>query len=180
MAFFKNVIGRIARSKHRLLIAAYLLAWSSVASAAPAVVAGSGAWLPFLGAEIARTMGWHNTFVGTIFVAFATSAPELSVTLAALRLGAVDMAIGNLLGSNLFDILIIAVDDLFYLNGPILSHVSKLHAMSAFSAMMMTGIAIVGLYYRPSGRVFRTVGWASLSLFVVFFLNNYMIYLHGE
>ena len=147
---------------------------------AAVVVVGAGVWLPFLGAELAQAMGWHNTFVGTIFVAFATSVPELSVTIAALRLGAVDMAIGNLLGSNLFDILIIAIDDLLYLEGPILSHASKLHAVSAFSAMMMTGIAIVGLYYRPSGRVFRTVGWASLFLFCFWVLNTSVLFLYGE
>ena len=147
---------------------------------AAAVVVGAGVWLPFLGVELAQAMGWHNTFVGTIFVAFATVVPELSVTIAALRTGAVDMAIGNLLGSNLFDILIIAIDDLLYLEGPILSHVSKLHAVSAFSAMMMTGIAIVGLYYRPSGRVFRTVGWASLFLFCFWVLNTSVLFLYGE
>jgi cation:H+ antiporter len=147
---------------------------------AAVVVVGAGVWLPFLGAELAQAMGWHNTFVGTIFVAFATSVPELSVTIAALRLGAVDMAIGNLLGSNLFDILIIAIDDLLYLEGPILSHVSKLHAVSAFSAMIMTGIAIVGLYYRPRGRVFRTVGWASLFLFCFWVLNTGVLFLYGE
>ena len=48
-------------------------------------------------------MGWRTTFVGTLFVAGATSLPELVVTISALRMGAVDLAIGNLLGSNLFN-----------------------------------------------------------------------------
>jgi len=147
--------------------------------AALAVVA-AGTWLPFIGAQLAQAMGWHKTFVGTLFIAFATSVPELVVTLSALRLGAIDMAIGNLFGSNLFDVVIVAVDDLFFLRGPILSHVSQLHLASAISAMMMNGVAIVGLLYRPTTRLFRTVGWASLFMLVIYLLNSYVLYLHGE
>ncbi|MCK7502373.1 MAG: hypothetical protein MZW92_80295 [Comamonadaceae bacterium] len=136
--------------------------------------------MPFIGADLAQVMGWHKTFVGTLFVAFATSVPELVVTLSALRLGALDMAIGNLFGSNLFDVLILAADDLLFLRGPILSHVSQLHVASALSAMMMSGVAIVGLLYRPATRLFRTVGWTSLFLLTLYLLNSYVLFLHGE
>lgn len=149
-------------------------------AAAAAVVVGAGIWLPFVGVELARAMGWSNTFVGTLFVAFATSVPELVVTIAAMRIGALDMAIGNLLGSNLFDMLVIAVDDVFYTQGPILGHVSTTHAITAMSVLVMTGLAIVGLFYRPRKRVLRTAGWVSLALFTVYLLNAYVLYLHGE
>jgi cation:H+ antiporter len=102
------------------------------------------------------------------------------VTVAALRIGALDMAIGNLFGSNLFDIAIVAVDDLFLFKGPILSYVSPLHAVSVVSAIMMTGIAVIGLLYRPKTRVFQTVGWASLFLLSLYLLNSYVLYLYGE
>jgi cation:H+ antiporter len=144
------------------------------------VVVGAGTWLPFVGEQMSEVMGWHKTFVGTLFVAFATSVPEIVVTMAALRIGALDMAIGNLFGSNLFDIAIVAVDDLFFLKGPILSHVSPLHAISAVSAIMMTGVAIIGLLYRPTTRLFKTVGWTSLFLLSLFLLNFYVLYIYGE
>jgi cation:H+ antiporter len=144
------------------------------------MVVGMGIWLPFLGTRLADAMGWHKTFVGTLFVAFATSVPELIVAISAARIGALDMAIGNLFGSNLFDILIVAVDDLFYLPGPILSRVTPVHAVSAFSAIMMTGVAIVGLLYRSRTRLFKSVGWASLLLFSIYLLNTYVLYLYGE
>lgn len=144
------------------------------------VVVGAGVWLPFIGEQIARAMAWETTFVGTLFVAFATSVPELVVTVAAMRLGAIDMAISNLLGSNLFDILIVAVDDLFFLRGPILAHVSPVHAVSAISAMMMSGIVIVGLLYRPKTRLVRAAGWASLLLLGIYLLNSFVLYLHGK
>ncbi|TQV64191.1 MAG: sodium:calcium antiporter [Halothiobacillaceae bacterium] len=147
-------------------------------AAAVAVVLAAVA-LPFLAEEMARQMGWSNSFVGTVFVAFSTSLPELAVTVSALRLGSVEMAIGNLFGSNLFNIAILAVDDLFFLEGPILSHVTPMHAVSAFSAMMMSGVAIVGLLFRPEKRLFKTIGWVSLALFLMYMVNAYVLYLYG-
>lgn len=143
-------------------------------------VVAAGSWLPFIGIDIAQAMGWHKTFVGTLFVAAATSLPELVVTIAAVRIGAVDMAIANLLGSNLFNVAILAADDAAFLPGPLLSHVSPMHAVSAASASVMTGLVVVALLYRPRARVFRTVGWASLGLLTVYLLNAYFLYLHGE
>ena len=148
-------------------------------AAAAAVVVCAGVALPFIAKALATQMDWSQSFVGTLFVAFATSLPEVVVTVAALRIGAVDMAIGNLFGSNLFNILVLAVDDIAYLQGPLLSDISPAHAMSAFSALMMTGVAIGGLLYRPRSRVFKTVGWASIGLFVVYVLNSYVLYLYG-
>ena len=145
-----------------------------------AVVVVTGTLLPFVGDTMATIMGWQKTFVGTIFVASATSVPELVVTIAALRIDAIDMAIGNLFGSNLFDILIIAIDGVCYLRGPLLQQVSSLHAVSALSAVMMTGLTIVGLLYRPRTRLFQAVGWTSLLLFSLYLLNTYALYLYGE
>ena len=143
------------------------------------VVVGAGTWLPFIGKDIAALYNWHASFVGTLFIAAATSLPELAVTLSAMRLGALDMAIANLLGSNLFNLLILAIDDAFYLNGPLLSHVSATHAVSVMSALAMTGAVIVGLLYRPPGRLFRTVGWISILLLLVYMLNAYVLFRFG-
>ncbi|MDD4887858.1 MAG: sodium:calcium antiporter, partial [Thiomonas sp.] len=99
------------------------------------VVAAAGVWLPVAGAQLADAMGWNRSFIGTLFIALATSLPELAVTLSALKLRALDMAVGNLLGSNLFNAVIIAVDDVAYRQGPLLEHVSPLHAVTAMSAV---------------------------------------------
>jgi cation:H+ antiporter len=148
-------------------------------SAALLVVA-AGSWLPFVAKHIAQQMGWYESFVGTLLVAFVTSLPELVVTVAALRLNALDMAIGNLFGSNLFNIVILTVDDFLYMPGPLLAHVSTTHAVSAISAIMMTGVAIVALLYRTKTRVLKTVGWASIFLFTIYLFNSYVIYLYGK
>lgn len=149
-------------------------------AAAAAVIVAAGLWLPFVGTQLAQAMGWHTTFVGTLFVAFATSVPELAVTIAALRIGALDMAIGNILGSNLFDMAILALDDLAYVKGPLLRDASGLHLASVITAMMMSGIVIVGLLYRPHGRVLGSVGWISLLLLALYAFNTYVLFLHGE
>ncbi len=149
-------------------------------AAAAAVVVAAGAWLPFVGQQIADVMGWKTTFVGTLFIAAATSVPELVVTVSALRLGAVDMAIGNLLGSNLFDILIVAIDDIAYSKGSLLRAVSPANAITAFAAVIMSGIFIVAMLYKPETRVRGTIGWVSLALLVVYLFSSYAVYLHGH
>jgi cation:H+ antiporter len=148
--------------------------------AAAVVVIAAGSWLPLVGLQIAEVMGWRTTFVGTLVVAGATSLPELVVTISALRLGALDLAIANLLGSNLFDVLILAIDDLAYLPGPLLSGVSPTHAVTAFAAVIMSGLLIVAILYRPTTRFRGTIGWVSLSLLVIYLLSSYVIYLHGH
>ena len=90
------------------------------------------------------------------------------------------MAISDLLGSNLFDQVVIAIDDAAYLDGPLLANVSPVHLVTIQSAIMMTGIAIVGLLYRPQRRLFKTVGWGSLFMFVIYILNLSVLYLQQE
>jgi cation:H+ antiporter len=171
-AFVGDVAAQYADITLRTAVRRYLVA--------AAVLIVAGVWLPFVGSDLAEAMGWKKTFVGTLLVAGATSLPELVVTIAALRIGALNMAIANLLGSNLFDILVLAIDDIAYVKGPILSHVSPVHAVSAFSAMIMTGIVVVGLLYRAKRRAFRYLDWISISLFLVYLLNSYVLYVFGH
>lgn len=166
----------VVKSEAGITLRAALMRYLAAAS----VVVVAGSWLPFIGREIADVMGWKTTFVGTLLIAGATSLPELVVTVSALRLGAVDMAIGNLLGSNLFDILIIAADDIAFGKGPLLAAVSPAHAITAFAAVIMSGIFIVALLYRPESRLRGTIGWVSVSLLMVYLLSSYAIYLQGH
>jgi cation:H+ antiporter len=97
-----------------------------------------------------------------------------------LRLGSPDLAIANLLGSNLFDILVLAVDDLAFSEGPLLSFVSPTHAATAFSAVMMTGVVIAGLLYRPAKRLVGLVGWISIALLLIYLFSAYLVFLYGH
>ena len=146
---------------------------------AASVVVAAGVWLPFIATDLALAMQWTQSFVGTLLVAMVTSLPELVVTLSALRLGAVDMAIANLLGSNLFNLLILAIDDVFHVRGPILAAVSPVHAVSAMSAILMSGVVIIALLTKPAGRVMRLASWASVALAAVYVLNASVLFSHG-
>jgi cation:H+ antiporter len=148
-------------------------------TAAAVVVVGAGTWLPFIGERLAHEMAWQQSFVGTQFIALATSTPELVVVVAAVRIGALDMAVSNLLGSNLFDALIIAIDDICYGRGPLLAHVSPAHAITAVSASTMTGLTIIGLLYRPKGQLFGRVGWIGASLVGVYLVNSWALFRLG-
>jgi cation:H+ antiporter len=135
------------------------------------VVLLAGMRLPFVATEIAQAMGWSRSLVGTVFIAAVTTLPEMAVTVSAIRIGALDLAIGNLLGSNLFNVAILAIDDLVHPGASLLAEVSVVHATTAGVAVVMTGLAVVGLYYRPRQRLLRAVGWVSIGLVALYALN---------
>lgn len=146
----------------------------TIFSAAALAVIAAGIWLPFVAKDIAELMGWRQTFVGTLLVAAVTSAPEIVVTISALRIGALDMAIANILGSNLFNIIYLAVDDLFYTPGPLLANVNSAHAITAFTSVMMSALVIVGFIFRPQRRALWHLTWISLGLFLLYVLNAWI------
>lgn len=154
-------------------------ALTGYALASMAIVA-SGIWLPLVGVELARLMGWSNSFVGTLFIALATSVPELATTWGAVRLGAIDMAMANLLGSNLFDVLILAFDDLAYRSGNLYAEVSPIHVVSAMSACLMSGAVVIALAYRPVSRVWHIGSWASIALLALYVMNAVLQFRHGH
>lgn len=144
------------------------------------VIVGSGIWLPLIGVELAELMGWSNSFVGTLFVAFATSVPELATTWGAVRIGSIDMAVANLLGSNLFDVLILAADDLAFRAGSLYEHISPIHTVSAVTAALMSGAVVVALAYKPVSRVLHIGSWASVALLALYLFNATLQYRHGH
>lgn len=68
-----------------------------------------GIWLSSIGDRLSTTTGLSVSFVGNLFLAISTSLPEIAASLSAIPLGAIDLAIGNVLGSNLFNILLFFV-----------------------------------------------------------------------
>lgn len=133
------------------------------------VVVAAAVFLPDIGRTIAQETGLQQSLVGTFMVALATSLPEVVVSITAVRIGAIDLAIGNVLGSNLFNIVILALDDIAYTGGPILGSSSPVHLIAALAVMLMYGIALVGLTYqaikKQLGLAWDT--WAILAIYVV-------------
>lgn len=152
--------------------------WRRFAAAA-VVVLVAGTWLPQVADGLAVRTGLSRSFVGTLWLALVTSLPEMAVTLASLRLNRLDLAIANLLGSNLFNVVVLAIDDLFYRRGPLLSAAAPVHAGTALTAMTMTGLVIIGLVMRPRGRVLRVVSWISVALVAAYVSSAALVYLRG-
>ena len=147
------------------------------ANALVIIVAATG--LPFVAKGIAVATGLGDSFVGTALVAMTTSLPEVVVSIAAVRIGAQDMAIANMLGSNMFNILVLAVDDIFYTEGPILSHVSAGHAVTGLIAIVMTATVVIGLTYPPEKKQFATLTSCSLTLALLWVLGLALVYFTG-
>ena len=143
-----------------------VIAFFVIAALATAV---AGTWLAFIGDEITIVTGLKASFVGSLFIAICTSAPEIVVSISALRLGALDMAVGNVIGSNLFNMgVIVFIDDLFFTEGPILSYVSTDHIFTGLVAMLMTCVVIIGLIYRPRSWPRIWVGIDTIGLIVLY------------
>lgn len=104
--------------------------------------------MPIFGERLARLSGLGQSFFGTLFIAASTSLPEVAVSLAAKRAGMIDIAVGNIFGSNIFNIGILALDDLLYKKGPIFMHTSQNHLIPVMGTIVITAIGIIGLVYK--------------------------------
>jgi cation:H+ antiporter len=146
-------------------------------SIAAAVVVAAALWLPELGAEVARQTGLGEAFVGSLFIAMTTSLPEVVVSIAAARIGALDLGIANVLGSNLFNLWILGLDDIFYRAGPLLANVDASHGISIAAIVAMYGVFLVGLTYRAMTKRF-VVNWdtgAIAGVYVLAILLSYLL-----
>ena len=133
-------------------------------------------FLPKVGEGIAESTGLGQTFVGSIFIAIVTTIPEVVVSIAAVRIGAIDLAMGNLFGSNIFNIFILALDDFFFIKGPILSLVNQNHIISALFAIAMTSTAIIGLTYRAEKRTLF-LALDSIVIILLYMANLLSLYM---
>jgi cation:H+ antiporter len=134
---------------------------------AAVLVVGAALWLPRLGAELARQTGLGEAFVGSLFIAITTSLPEIAVSLAAVRIGAIDLGIGNVLGSNLFNLLILGLDDVFYREGPLLAVADASHSVAVVAVVTMNALFLIGLTYRVLTKRFA-VAWDTGAIAAVY------------
>lgn len=136
---------------------------------------------PFLvraSADIAEITGLGAGFVGTILVAMVTSLPELVTTIAAVRIGAYDLAVGNLFGSNAFNIFALGLADVFFLPGRFLGVVDPAFALVALLGLLLTTMALIGNLIRVGRRVLF-IEIDALAIIVVYFAGMAFLYLRG-
>ncbi len=131
---------------------------------AAAVIIFAGTRLTDTADLIAAETGLGKTLAGFLFIAAATSLPELVATVAAVRMGFPEMAIGNVFGSNFFNILIFFFTDFFYRQGLLMSVLSPQNIITAIMVIILTTVAIIGLLI-PGRR--RVVGLSVPSMIIL-------------
>ncbi|HEY5559093.1 MAG TPA: hypothetical protein VIK49_05105 [Steroidobacteraceae bacterium] len=125
-------------------------AWTFVLAAATLIVVAP---LLVISAEaVSAESGMSKTLVGTLLVGLTTSFPEIAATVAAVRLGAIDLAVGNIFGSNAFNMCVLLFMDLSYSGGPLLAEVSQEHVMTAQLATLCLSFGVLAIMGRLERR----------------------------
>lgn len=106
-----------------------------------------------------------RTFVGQLFLAIATSLPEMIVTFSAVRIGKVNMAYANIFGSNIFNLAILGVAGITY-SGNMFAGIGIENMLTLFIFMLMASISIAAMKYRPVRR-FRFDAVIMILLFLM-------------
>ena len=145
-----------------------------------AAVIGAGIWLSYVGEEIATTYSLDTSFVGTLFLAITTSMPELVVTMAILRLGAIDMAIADILGSNMFNLALITPVDIAYRRGPVLSSIPVANISTAILIIVMSSLVIFGIRFGKNRKTFNVMSWYSIALIALYIFGIYYLFSSGQ
>lgn len=128
--------------------------------------------------EIAVQTGMGDSFVGTALLSIVTSLPELLAAWAAVRIGAVEMAVGNLFGSSVFNMLALGIADFFYLRGSFLNDIDNDFALVGMLGVLLTMMALLGNVARVERRMLF-IELDALAIIVVYFASMFLLYLHG-
>lgn len=142
------------------------------------VIVFSGYRLTLTADQISAVTGIDQSFIGSIMVAAATSLPELVATISAVKINAYNMAVGNVFGSNIFNMTVIFFADLFYRQGVLLEAAKIVHILTATIGILMATIILIGLFYR-SRRSFMWMGWDAIAAAVVYFVGVYLLFQLG-
>lgn len=149
-------------------ITGYVVSAIVILVAAPYLAEASG--------EIAERSGLGKSFIGTTLVAFSTSLPELVSTITAVRRGAFDLALGNIFGSNTFNMLLLTPLDLIYKES-LLASVSSVQIVTCFATILITSVAIMGQLYQAEDRKKFIEPDAFTIIFLVFFTITALYFL---
>jgi cation:H+ antiporter len=168
----KPLVGAVA-PKALDRVAFSTLVWNFVLLSLAILVCGLV--LTAAAASLAEQTGLSSSFIGVTLLASATSLPEVSTTLAAVRIGAYSMAISNIFGSNLLMIALVLPADLAYSGGPILGAIDKATAFALISGVLVTTIYLAGLLIR-SRRTIAGMGIDSALVLVVYALTLLVFY----
>jgi len=131
---------------------------------------------------IAEQTGLGTGFIGVTLVGIVTSLPEVMTTIAAARIGAYDLAIGNLFGSNMFNIFALGLVDFFYTDGRFLAEVSSTMTIAGMLALLVTTLALLGNLARNltrGGMRRLLIDADALMIAIIYVLGMVLLYNRG-
>lgn len=129
-------------------------------------------------AELAEAFGVSQGFIGVVLLAITTSLPEAVVSIASIRAGSYDLAVGNLLGSNCFNMAILLPLDVVDGGGPLLAAVEPGLVLAALFAMLLTALALLDVLNK-SERKLWAIEPGPGAMILVYALGLYLVYRSG-
>jgi len=127
------------------------------------VIVFAGSTLTRSGATVSRNTGIGSAWIGALMLPLATSLPELVTTIRAVSIDAPNLALGNILGSCLFNLSLLAVIDLLEGRGPLAKKVDRSHIIIASLSTMTVSLAAIAML----GLVVLPVGWIGLETIII-------------
>jgi len=137
-------------------------------AASALIVVAAGVWLGSIADRISDETGLGRSFVGALVLGVSTSLPEIAASVTSVRMGAIDLAIGNVLGSNLFNVALLAVYDVFDGAQNLWAAMSPANALASIIAIMMTAVVIISLIYRASPKTPFRFSWDGAALVAMY------------
>ena len=131
------------------------------------IIAVSGYVIAQAGVFIAAQTGFSESVVGGLFTAISTSLPELVITIAAVRQGALALAVGGVIGGNCFDLLLLGFSDIAYRQGSIYNAIADRQIFVLALTILMTGILLLGLLEREKYGV-GNIGFESFLILLIY------------
>lgn len=142
---------------------------------AAVVISIAGTFLSITGDKIALITGLGSSFVGSFLIAATTSLPEAVSVFMAVKLRNYNLAIGAILGSNMFNMLILGGADLLFKNGTLLANVSNVHQITAAAVAILSIIILYPLTRKGEQSTFQ-YSLPSILLVIMYFLSSYLIF----
>ncbi len=132
-----------------------------------ALLAIAGHILARTGVAFSFKTGISETVIGGFFTAVATSLPELVTSVAAVRKGALTLAVGDIIGGNSFDVLFVAVADVAYRKGSIYHALYDRQEFIVALAALLTAVLLLGLLRREK-RGIASIGFESFFILILY------------
>ncbi|MDE2968911.1 MAG: hypothetical protein OXT51_02250, partial [Chloroflexota bacterium] len=156
------------------------LSWGWIVFIVSAVFVAVSAWaLAVSAVAIAEETGISASFIGVLAVAIVTTLPELTVGITAIRIGAPEMAVAGLYGSNAFNIAILAVADIAYVEGSLFGALDDSHIVAGGFAVLLMGLGLIQVRLRRTLKYFALTEPSTILIVAIYLAGLFLVFRAG-